>query len=92
MDDNQKRGKALVDKLNRSEAEIRLIPDGPGRWKLEIAVTEGLEIRPGDTISIDNTLLNELKTRGPDGTLIPVKFESVEAEPEDVGGDKVHSR
>jgi len=29
MDDNQKRGKALVDKLNRSEAEIRLIPDGP---------------------------------------------------------------
>jgi invasion protein IalB len=74
MDHTKKEPEAIADAP--SEAEIRLIPDGPGRWKLDIAVPEGLKIRPGDTISIDNTLLNELKTRSPNGTLLPVKFEA----------------
>jgi len=74
MDHTKKEPEAIADAP--SEAEIRLIPDGPGRWKLDIAVPEGLEIRPGDTVLIDNAVLDELLIRSPDGTLLPVKFEA----------------
>ncbi len=47
-----------------------------GKWKLTIVAPQGLEIRPGDEICIDNAVLNELKSRSPDGTLVPVKFEA----------------
>jgi hypothetical protein len=61
----------------RSEAGIALIPNGPGKWILNLVVPEGLEIRPGDVICIDNAL-------------IPFsEFDAAEAsaEPEDSGGD-----
>ncbi len=51
-----------------------------------------LQIRPGDVIWIDNVLLGELKSRIPNGTLIPSsEFDATETvpttEPEDSRGD-----
>lgn len=60
----------------RSEARIRLIPDGPGKWKLNIEAAEGLQIEPGDMVEIDNVLLDELMISSPNTTLMPVKFEA----------------
>jgi len=76
VDDKQKQRNVLVDKLNRSEPEIELIPDGPGKWILNLVGPQGLEIRPGDTVLIDNAVLDELMIRSPNGTLLPVKFEA----------------
>ena len=76
VEDKQKRRKALVTKLDRSEPGMGLISDGPGKWKLNVVAPEGLEIRPGDVICIGNVLLDELKARSPDGSLVPVKFEA----------------
>ncbi len=74
-----------------SEAGIEMVPNGPGKWILKVVAPEGLEIRPGDVISIDNLLLDELKSRSADGTPLPVKFDAAETvpatEPEDTGGD-----
>jgi len=89
MDHTEKEPEATAEA--RSVAGIEIIPNGPGKWKLNIVAPEGLEIRPGDFVSIDNVLLDELKIKNPDGTPIPIKFcatETVPAtEPEDAGGD-----
>ena len=74
MDHTKKEREAIADTHTQSEAEIELIPDGPGKWKLNIVAPQRLEIRPGDIISIDNTVLDELKS--PDGTPVSVKFEA----------------
>jgi invasion protein IalB len=76
VEDKQKRRKALVTKLDRSEPGMGLISDGPGKWKLTLVAPEGLQIEPGDVISIDNLLLDQLKSRSADGSVIPVKFEA----------------
>jgi len=75
MGNTEKEPEAIADA--QSEVEIGLVPDGPGKWKFNIVASEGLEIRPGDVISIDNVLLGELIIRNPDGTPIPVKFDAV---------------
>jgi uncharacterized heparinase superfamily protein len=72
MDHTKKEPEAIADA--QSEAEIELIPDGPKKWKLTLAGPQGLEIRPGDVICIDNALLGELKSLN--GNPIPVKFEA----------------
>jgi len=73
MDHTKKEPEAIAEA--RSEVAIEMVANGPGQWVLNLVGPQGLEIRPGDTISIDNTLLDELKS--PDGTTpIPVKFEA----------------
>ena len=73
MDYTKKEPEAIAEA--RGEVGIELIPDGPGQWILNLVGPPGLEIRPGDMISIDNAL-------------IPLpEFDAAEAEPEDVGGD-----
>ena len=87
MDDNQKRGKALVDK--GWEPAIGIISDRQGHQKQKIVmmIPEGQEIRPGDIVWLDHAP-GEHTIRTPDGSLIPApECEAAEAEPEDTGGD-----
>jgi invasion protein IalB len=74
MDHTKKEPEAIADA--RGEVGIEMVPNGPGKWKLNVVAPEGLEIRPGDVICIGNVLLDELKARSPDGSLVPVKFEA----------------
>jgi len=89
MDNTEKEREAIADA--HTEVGIEMVPNGPGQWILNIAAPSGLEIRPGDTVWIDNVLLDELKGRIPNGTPIPIKFDAAETapttEPEDTGGD-----
>ena len=95
MGNTEKQRNEIADTLTHTEAGIEMIPDGPGRWIFEVVAPEGLKIRPGDVISIDNLLLDELKTRSPD-IPIPLKFDAAETvpatEPEDTGGDAAQTR
>jgi hypothetical protein len=56
VDDKQKRRKAPVNKLKRSEPDIGMTPDGQGGWKLNVVgmVHEGQEIRPENVVWFDN--------------------------------------
>jgi hypothetical protein len=72
-----------------SEVGIEMVPNGEGQWILTLVGPKGLKIRPGDTVCIDNALLDALMSRSPD-TPIPLKFAAAETvpatEPEDTGG------
>lgn len=90
MDNTGKQREAIADA--RGEVEIEMVPNGPGQWILKLVGPAGLQIRPGDTVWIDNTFLDELKGRIPSGT--PVPSSEIDAadtapatEPEDSGGD-----
>jgi hypothetical protein len=88
MGNTEKEPEAIAD--SRVKVGIEMVPNGPGQWILNLAGPQGLEIRPGDLISIDNVLLDELMGRSPDGPPIPIKFDAAETvpttEPEDIGG------
>ena len=74
MDHTKKEPEAIAEA--HSEVAIELVANGPGQWILNLVGPQGLEIRPGDTVLIDNAVLDELLIRSPDGTLLPVKFEA----------------
>ena len=88
MDDNQKRGKALVDK--RWEPAIGIIQYRQGRkQKIVMMIPQGQEIQPGDIVWLDNVPGDRM----PDGSLIPgTECEAAQAEPEDTGGDAAQTR
>jgi len=80
MDDNQKRGKALVDK--GWEPAIGIMQDRQGHRKQEIVmmIPEGEDIRPGNIVWLDKAP-GELTIR-PDGSLVSVsEYEAAEADP-----------
>ena len=74
MDHTKKEPEAIAEA--RGEVAIEMVANGPGRWKLNIVGPQGLEIRPGDEICIDNAVLNALMKGSPAGSLVPVKFDA----------------
>lgn len=65
MDNTEKEREAIA--KARSEVGIEMVANGPGQWILNLVGLAGLEIRPGDTVLIDNVLLDQLKSRTPRG-------------------------